>query len=108
MPTLHKTTTNITVQGAMATALPSIVNDLGGQSSFVWISASYSLATTVVIPLSGRLAEIYGRCDVLLAYLAVSALGSGICAGAQPMNMLIAGRGLFHAFLLAYISKVYI
>ncbi|KAF7326718.1 Mfs1.1 [Mycena sanguinolenta] len=59
--------------GALATALPSIVHDLRGTDSFAWVSTAYTLATAAVLPLSGRLADVLGRRDVLLAGLVVFA-----------------------------------
>ncbi|KAJ6461401.1 MFS general substrate transporter [Mycena sanguinolenta] len=78
--------------GALATALPSIVQELNGTDSFAWVSTAYSLATTAVLPLSGRLADVLGRRDVLLAALVVFAVGSAVCGTAHSMSMLIAGR----------------
>ncbi|KAJ7483257.1 MFS general substrate transporter [Mycena latifolia] len=78
--------------GALATALPSIVHDLNGTDSFAWVSTAYTLATTAVLPLSGRLADVLGRRDVLLAALVVFAIGSAVCGAAHSMAMLIAGR----------------
>ncbi|KAJ7704931.1 iron permease [Mycena rosella] len=78
--------------GALATALPSIVHDLNGTDSFAWVSTAYSLATTAVLPLSGRLADVLGRRDVLLAALVIFAIGSAVCGSAHSMAMLIAGR----------------
>ena len=77
----------------MSTALPSIIHDLNGTDSFVWVSSAYNLACTAVLPLSGRLADIFGRQEVLLVSILIFAAGSAVTAAAQSMNMLIAGRG---------------
>jgi MFS family permease len=77
----------------MATALPAIVHDLGGSQSFAWVSSAYSLATTAIIPFSGRLAEIFGRRHILLLSLLIFAAGSLICSLAHSMVVLIVGRG---------------
>lgn len=79
----------------MATALPSIIQDLHGAQSFAWVSTAYTLATTAVLPLSGRLAEIFGRRDVLLCSLLFFAIGSAVCASAHSMTVLIVGRGTY-------------
>ncbi|KAJ7235108.1 iron permease [Mycena haematopus] len=76
----------------MATALPSIVHDLNGTDSFAWVSTAYSLATTAILRFSGRLADVLGRRDVLLAALVVFAVGSAVCGSAHSMATLIAGR----------------
>ncbi|KAJ7016171.1 MFS general substrate transporter [Mycena alexandri] len=78
--------------GALATALPSIIHDLNGTDSFAWVSTGYTLATTAILPLSGRLAEVLGRRDVLLASLVLFAVGSAVCGAAHSMTVLVAGR----------------
>ncbi|KAI0352111.1 Mfs1.1 [Trametes cingulata] len=76
---------------AVSTALPTIVSDLrSGQ--FVWVASAYALASTALLPLSGGLAEAFGRRAVILGSLAVFILGSALSGAAQSMNMLIAGR----------------
>ncbi|TFK91205.1 iron permease [Polyporus arcularius HHB13444] len=77
---------------SVSTALPSIIHDLNGTDSFVWVSSAYNLACTAVLPLSGRLADIFGRREVLLVSILIFGAGSAVTAAAQSMNMLIAGR----------------
>ncbi|KAF8810805.1 MFS general substrate transporter [Phlegmacium glaucopus] len=77
--------------GAVATALPTIINDLQGEE-FVWIGSAYVLAGVAFIPMSGHLANIFGRRPILLIFLFIFALGSALCGAAQNMNMLIGGR----------------
>lgn len=69
------------------------MHDLRGTDSFAWVSAAYTLACTSILPLSGRLAEIFGRRPILLGSLFLFAVGSALCASAHSMKMLIAGRG---------------
>lgn len=88
----------------MGTALPSIVHDLHGTDSFAWVSAAYTLSTTAVLPLNGRLAEIFGRRDVLLFGLVLFAVGSAVCASSQTMTILIVGRGKSIVFLISSID----
>ncbi|KAL0954049.1 hypothetical protein HGRIS_005201 [Hohenbuehelia grisea] len=76
---------------AVSTALPIIVQDLNG-SDFVWIGSAYALSATAFVPLSGGLAQIFGRRPVMLGSLLFFALGSALCGAASSMNFLIAGR----------------
>ncbi|KAG8927324.1 hypothetical protein FRC01_007659 [Tulasnella sp. 417] len=76
---------------SVATALPTIVEDLHG-TEFSWVGAAYALGSTAILPMTGGLAQIFGRRPVLLGSMGFFALGSGICGGAANMNMLIAGR----------------
>ena len=63
----------------VATAMPTIVAELGGFHLFSWTFAAYLLAQAVTIPIYGRLADLYGRKRVLLAGVSLFMLGSG-CA----------------------------
>ncbi|KIP04433.1 hypothetical protein PHLGIDRAFT_120696 [Phlebiopsis gigantea 11061_1 CR5-6] len=77
---------------AIGTALPTIVADLNGGDDFSWAGSAYALSSTAVLPLSGSLADIFGRRPVLLGAILFFALGSALNGAAQSMNMLIAAR----------------
>src|SRR5207247_3992872 len=53
-------------QTIVATALPKIVGELGGLGSYSWVFTSYLLASTVTVPLYGKLGDVYGRRPPLL------------------------------------------
>ncbi|KAG8896451.1 hypothetical protein FRC01_011810, partial [Tulasnella sp. 417] len=78
---------------SVSTALPTIVQDLQG-TEFAWVGSAFALGSTAVLPLTGGLAQIFGRRPVVLGSLVFFALGSGIAGGARSMNMLIAGRAI--------------
>ncbi|MQA87174.1 MAG: MFS transporter [Streptosporangiales bacterium] len=78
----------------VATAVPSIVADLGGFALFPWVFSAYLLAQAVTIPIYGRLADLYGRKPVLLAGTVVFLVGSLVCALAWNMVALIVFRAL--------------
>ncbi|MEV0841609.1 MFS transporter [Actinocatenispora sera] len=78
----------------VATALPSVVADLGGQHLFAWVFSTYLLAQTVTIPLYGKLADLYGRKPVLIAGVATFLAASAACAAAPSMLALIVFRGI--------------
>ena len=50
----------------LATAVPSIVEDLGGFTSFPWLFSIYLLAQAVSVPIYGKLADLVGRKPVML------------------------------------------
>ncbi|TCD64696.1 hypothetical protein EIP91_003770 [Steccherinum ochraceum] len=79
---------------AVSTALPTITSELDGADKFVWIGSAYSLASTAILPLSGGLANIFGRKPIMLISIALFAIGSALSGAAQNMNMLIAARTL--------------
>ncbi|KDR69579.1 hypothetical protein GALMADRAFT_77246 [Galerina marginata CBS 339.88] len=77
---------------AVATALPTITEQLNGGEEFIWVGSAYALASTAILPLSGRLADIFGRKPIMLLSIAFFAVGSALAGAAQNMNMLIAAR----------------
>ncbi|RSX54795.1 MFS transporter [Bifidobacterium dolichotidis] len=77
-----------------ATALPTIVGDLGGVEIMQWVSTMYILTSTVVMPLYGRLGDRIGRKYLVLVAMGLYALGKIICALAPNMALLLTGRGI--------------
>src|SRR5687768_2306325 len=78
----------------VSTALPTIVGNLGGLSLFSWVFSIYLLASTVTVPLYGKLADLYGRKPVLLFGCTVFLLGSVFCGLSQNMEQLIISRAI--------------
>ncbi len=81
-------------QTIVATALPTIVGDLGGLSHISWVVTAYLLAQTVVTPLYGKLGDLYGRKIVLQSALVVFLVGSALCGLSTSLDELIAFRAL--------------
>jgi EmrB/QacA subfamily drug resistance transporter len=81
-------------QTIVATALPHIVADIGGLSLYSWIFSAYLLASTVSIPLYGKLGDVYGKRPMLLTCVTLFLIGSALCGLARSMPMLIACRAL--------------
>jgi MFS family permease len=81
-------------QTAVSTALPTITNDLDGGNEFIWIGTAYTLSSTAFRPMSGNLADIFGRRPVMVLSIALFSLGSALAGSAQNMNWLIGARGL--------------
>ncbi len=78
----------------VATAMPTIVAELGGFSLFSWVFAIYLLSQAVSIPIYGRLADIYGRKAVFFAGAGLFLVGSTLCGFAPDMLWLIGFRAL--------------
>ncbi|KAH8432048.1 uncharacterized protein LDX57_009696 [Aspergillus melleus] len=76
----------------ITTALPTITDDIGGATQFIWIANSFVLASSVLQPLMGQLANALGRRIPLVWSTALFILGSGIAGGARNPPMLISGR----------------
>jgi EmrB/QacA subfamily drug resistance transporter len=78
----------------VATAIPTIVSDLGGLRLFSWVFGIYFLTQAVTIPIYGRLADIYGRKPLIVVSIVLFLLGSILSGFAHSMLMLIVYRGL--------------
>jgi MFS family permease len=78
----------------IATAVPSIVQDVGGFTHFPWLFSIYLLTAAVSVPLYGKLADVIGRKPLLFFGIAVFLLGSILCGVAWSMPALIAFRAV--------------
>jgi EmrB/QacA subfamily drug resistance transporter len=76
----------------VATALPTITTELGSPERLSWVVTAYLLAQTVVIPLYGKLGDLYGRKVVLQTAIVVFLAGSALCGLAGSMAGLIVFR----------------
>src|SRR5207237_10275871 len=81
-------------QTVVATALPTIVGDLGGLSQLSWVVTGYLLTSTVSTPLWGRLGDLYGRKRLFQASIVLFLLGSALCGLSQNLAELILFRAL--------------
>lgn len=78
----------------LATAVPSIVDDLGGFASFPWLFSIYLLAQAVSVPLYAKLADTVGRKPIILIGIGLFLVGSVLCGFAWSMPALIAARAI--------------
>jgi EmrB/QacA subfamily drug resistance transporter len=78
----------------VSTAMPTVISDLGGLSLYGWVGASYLLASTVSVPLYGKLADRRGRKPVLLIGIALFLVGSLASGLSASIEQLIAFRAL--------------
>jgi EmrB/QacA subfamily drug resistance transporter len=81
-------------QTIVATALPTIVGDLGGLSHLSWVVTAYILATTASTPLWGKLGDQFGRKTLFQASIVIFLIGSALCGQAHSMIELISFRAL--------------
>src|ERR1044071_655969 len=78
----------------VATALPTIVDDLGGLAHLSWVVTAYLLAQTIVTPLYGKLGDLYGRKGILQSSIVLFLAGSALCGLSGSMTQLILFRAL--------------
>ncbi|MGW5492906.1 DHA2 family efflux MFS transporter permease subunit [Streptomyces olivaceoviridis] len=81
-------------QTIVATALPTIVSDLGGLEHLSWVVTAYLLASTAATPLWGKLGDQYGRKRLFQTAIVIFLIGSALCGMARDMPQLIAFRAL--------------
>src|SRR5262245_20741508 len=79
-------------QTIVATALPTVVGELGGMGHLSWVVTAYLLASTASIPLWGKLGDLYGRKALFQATLLVFLVGSALCGTAESIGELIGFR----------------
>ncbi len=78
----------------LATAVPSIVKDIGGFSSFPWLFSIYLLAQAVSVPVYAKLSDVVGRKPIIMIGISLFLLGSILCGVAWSMPVLIAFRAV--------------
>ena len=89
-------------QTIVSTAMPRIVAELKGLELYPWVTTIYLLSSTVMVPIWGKLGDIYGRKAIMIAGIVLFVLGSWLCGlsgefgslGGGGMVQLIAFRGI--------------
>lgn len=79
---------------ALAPAVLSVTDDIGGFASFPWLFSIYLLTSAVTVPVYSKLADTYGRKPVILVGIAIFLLGSLLCGIAWSMPALIVFRAI--------------
>jgi len=78
----------------VATAMPTIVGQLGGLDHYSWVFSAFMLASTTTVPLYGKLSDLYGRRNLYLIAMALFLIGCVFCGMANTMTQLIFARAL--------------
>lgn len=82
-------------QTVVGTAMPHVIAELGGQAQTIaWVATSYLLASTVGVPIYGKLSDIYGRRVFFMGGMLVFLLGSALSGASHDMTQLIIFRGV--------------
>lgn len=81
-------------QTIVATAMPTIVGDLGGVSHMAWMTTSYLLATTLVMPLYGKFGDLFGRRTLFLVAIGLFTVASLGAALSPDFTWLVIWRGV--------------
>jgi EmrB/QacA subfamily drug resistance transporter len=78
----------------VATAMPTIVGQLGGLEHYSWVFSAFMLASTTTVPLYGKISDIYGRRNLYVFAMALFLAGSILCGWANSMTTLIFARAI--------------
>jgi EmrB/QacA subfamily drug resistance transporter len=81
-------------QTVVATALPKVISTLQGFDRYTWAVTAYTLASTTLIPIAGKLSDMFGRKWFLLTGTAIFLLGSALSGASATMTQFIAFRAL--------------
>ncbi|HUJ73743.1 MAG TPA: MFS transporter, partial [bacterium] len=81
-------------QTIVGTAMPRVIAELHGFEHYAGVLTAYMVASTVAVPISGKLSDLYGRKPFLMGGVLVFILASAACGAAQSMAQLIAFRGV--------------
>lgn len=81
-------------QTIVSTALPTITGELGGIEHMLWVTTAYVLASTITMPLYGKLGDVMGRKGLFLGALVFFVAGSAICGATSSMAGLVVGRAV--------------
>src|SRR5690625_5267824 len=73
----------------VATAMPSIVGDLGGFSSYSWVFSSFLLMTAMTTMIFGKLSDLFGRKPIYMIGVFIFLIGFILCGFANSMLMLV-------------------
>jgi EmrB/QacA subfamily drug resistance transporter len=81
-------------QTIVGTAMPRIIAELQGFDHYAWVTTAYLVSSTAVVPIAGKLSDIYGRKLFLIGGTALFILASALCGLSQDLTQLIVFRGL--------------
>lgn len=81
-------------QTIFSTALPTIVGELNGVNAMLWVITIYILASTITLPIYGKMGDLVGRKGIFMGAISLFIIGSVVGGFAQDMTWLIAGRGI--------------
>ena len=81
-------------QTIVGTAMPRVIAELNGLEHYAWVFTGYMLASTVSVPIYGKLSDIYGRRIFFVGGMVLFLLGSALSGLSQDMTQLIVFRAV--------------
>lgn len=94
-------------QTIVSTAMPTIITELNGLELYAWVTTSYLLTSTVMVPIWGKLGDLYGRKLILLIGIVIFIIGSGLCGIAGEFGDLpLFGDGMMQLIIFRGIQGI--
>lgn len=81
-------------QTIVGVAMPRIISDLGGFAHYTWVTTAYIITSAVVMPITGKLTDMYGRKVFYLAGIGIFTVASLLCGFSNTMLQIIMFRGI--------------
>lgn len=80
-------------QTIVGIAMPTIISDLGGFTHYTWVTIAYMITSTIAVPITGKLSDIFGRKPLFIFGLGIFIVGSLLSGLSQSMLQIIIFRG---------------
>src|ERR1700741_5258764 len=94
-------------QTIVSTAMPTIIRELNGLNLYAWVTTSYLLTSTVMVPIWGKLGDLYGRKLILIIGIVIFVLGSWLCGiSGEFGDMPIIGGGMMQLIVFRGIQGI--
>lgn len=81
-------------QTIVGTAMPRVIAELNGLEYYAWVATAYMLASTVMVPIYGKLSDIYGRKPFFIGGMFIFLVGSALSGASQDITQLIIFRAI--------------
>ena len=91
----------------LSTAMPRIVSELNGLELYAWVTTSYMLASTVLVPIYGKLGDLYGRKLILVIGISIFLIGSMLCGISGEFGTLpLLGDGMHQLIIFRAVKGI--
>src|SRR5712691_5000514 len=94
-------------QTVVGVAMPRIVSDLHGIELYAWVTTAYLITSTALVPVAGKLGDMFGRKPFMLAGMVGFIAASALCGLSQNMIELVLFRGVLFASTFAVMTDIF-
>lgn len=94
-------------QTIVSTAMPTIIRELNGLDLYAWVTTSYLLTSTVMVPIWGKLGDLYGRKQILIIGICIFVAGSWLCGlSGEFGDMPLVGNGMMQLIVFRGVQGI--